>query len=68
MLMSEDMEEKMEKTLPILPTLKDIEQELSGYIKADKSNWARIYKLMNAVDKGKLYLQRPDTPSFTSIT
>lgn len=46
-------------------TLKDIELEISGCVKVDRKNWTRIYKLMEAVESEKLYLQREDTPSFT---
>lgn len=46
-------------------TLKDIELEISGCVKVDRKNWTRIYKLMDAVESEKLYLQREDTPSFT---
>lgn len=46
-------------------TLKDIEMEISGCVKVDRKNWTRIYKLMEAVESEKLYLQREDTPSFT---
>lgn len=46
--------------------LKKIEQELAGYVKADKKNWVRIYQLMHEVETGKLYEERDDTPSFTS--
>lgn len=46
--------------------LKEIENEISGCVKLDKSNWTRIFRLMDEVDEEKLYLERPDTPSFTS--
>lgn len=46
--------------------LKKIEQELAGYVKADKKNWVRIYQLMHEVETSKLYEERDDTPSFTS--
>lgn len=46
--------------------LTEIEKEISGYLNVDKSNWTRIYQLMHQVDEEKLYLERKDTPSFTS--
>lgn len=46
--------------------LKKIEQELAGYVKADKKNWVKIYQLMHEVETDKLYEERDDTPSFTS--
>ncbi len=46
-------------------TLKEIEQELSGCVKADQRTWARIYRLMDEVERRQLYRQRPGTPSFT---
>ena len=46
--------------------LKKIEEELAGYVKADKKNWVKIYQLMHEVETGKLYEERDDTPSFTS--
>ena len=45
--------------------LREIEQELSCCVKADLRTWARIYRLMDLVDRGHLYEERPDTPSFT---
>lgn len=47
-------------------SLDEIEQEISGFVKLDKRNWTRIYRLMDEVDKGQLYKQRKDTPTFTS--
>lgn len=46
--------------------LQRIEEELAGYIKADRKSWVRIYQLMNEVEADKLYMERTDTPSFTS--
>lgn len=46
--------------------LRDIEREISGCVSLDKTNWARIYRLMDEVKREKLYLERTDTPSFTS--
>ena len=46
-------------------TLQEIEQELSGCVKADQRTWARIYRLMDEVERRQLYRQRPGTPSFT---
>ena len=46
--------------------LQEIEKEISTYVNLDKSNWTRIYRLMDEVDRDKLYLERTDTPSFTS--
>lgn len=45
--------------------LKDIETELSGYVKTDQRNWIRIYQLMNKVQEEELYRERIDTPTFT---
>ena len=46
--------------------LSSIEAELSSIMKADVSNWTRVYILMDTVDKQKLYKSREDTPTFTS--
>ena len=46
--------------------LRIIEQEISGCVKVDKSNWVRLYKLMSEVERDQLYKERDDTPSFTS--
>lgn len=46
--------------------LKKIEEELAGYVKTDRRNWVKIYKLMNEVEQEKLYMEREDTRSFTS--
>lgn len=46
--------------------LKKIEEELAGYVKADKKAWVRIYQLMHEVEVERLYAERDDTPSFTS--
>lgn len=46
--------------------LTDIEKEISGCVSIDKTNWTRIYRLMDEVKREKLYLERTDTPSFTS--
>ena len=46
--------------------LQRIEEELAGYIKADRKSWVRIYQLMSEVETDKLYMERTDTPSFTS--
>lgn len=45
--------------------LSEIENELTGYVKTDKRNWVKIYQLMHAVEKEKLYLAR-ELPSFTA--
>lgn len=46
--------------------LKLIEEELAGYVKADKKNWVRIYRLMSEVEEKELYKEREDTKSFTA--
>ncbi len=46
--------------------LKQIEEELAGYVRADRKNWVRIYSLMHEVEVGKLYDEREDTPSYTA--
>ncbi len=46
--------------------LQEIEKEISSCLSVDKSNWIRIYRLIDEVDRDKLYLERTDTPSFTS--
>ena len=46
--------------------LKRIEEELAGYVKTDRRNWVKIYRLMHEVEQEKLYMEREDTKSFTS--
>lgn len=43
-----------------------IEEELARYVKADKKNWVRIYRLMSEVEEQELYKEREDTKSFTA--
>ena len=48
------------------PTIKQVEKELEACISNEKSRWVRMYRLMETVEQEKLYLERQDTPSFTS--
>lgn len=45
--------------------LTDIEKEISNCVNLDKSNWTQIYRLIEEVEREKLYVERPDTRSFT---
>ena len=49
-----------------MSSLKEIEKKISGFVKIDKKNWVRIFFLMEEVESRNLYLERPDTPSFTT--
>ena len=35
--------------------LKKIEEELAGYVKTDRRNWVKIYKLMNEKTLDRLH-------------
>ena len=52
--------------MPENSKLKKIEEELAGYVKTDRRNWVKIYRLMHEVEEDRLYKERSDTPSFTS--
>ena len=52
--------------MPENSKLKKIEAELAGYVKTDRRNWVKIYRLMHEVEQEKLYMEREDTKSFTS--